>query len=127
MPVKLPNGVEVFNATPHELVFFHDFWVKPVVVESEAVINAQSRNEEVGRGRGYVLVNMKFVEREEGRDLIERVKELYPNCLIIGSMIAAQAYAGDVVCTLPYHSDRMAKSERYVKANRFTVFQRRER
>lgn len=125
MPTRLPNGVEVFNATAHELVFFHDNWIKPVTVQSEKPIYAQSQSHEVGRGKGYVLVNMNFVEKEEERELIERIKQQYPGVVIIGSAIAALAYPGDIVCTLPYRADRMVKNERYVKANRFTVYPRR--
>lgn len=121
MPTVLPNNVEVFNATAHELVFYHEQWQEPVKVASEEIINAKNFTQTVQTGEGYVLVTMKFLENPEGREVIDRIKKHHPKTLIVGSIIAAQAYAGDVVAPVPYRSQRIDKSKRYVKANRFTV------
>jgi hypothetical protein len=36
----LPNGLTVFNATPHSIRFWDQTWEAPVEVEPDEVINA---------------------------------------------------------------------------------------
>ena len=122
----LPNGVEVYNATPHRLVFYEQTWLNEVVVPGEEILTAYARNVVIGHIGEVELVKLTFQPMEEGLELIERIKRRHPKALIVGSIIAAQAYRGDVVSPVPcYRGSREKKTrvkQEYVKASRFTIF-----
>lgn len=119
MPTQLPNGILIVNVTPHELNFYCEEKGQFVTAPSDGLVNAFARTSIVQSASTHDLVSVKFSEMRDGRFEINRLKRLYPDALIVGSVIAAQAYQEDVVCTIPC---RVGKPGRYVKCNRFTVY-----
>lgn len=127
MPVTLPNGIQIFNATPHDLIFSDYSWEeRDIIVPSEGFpINAFAHNVEVGTVGPATLVTLNFTSREDGLEIIKLVREKYPNALIVGSVIAAQAYPEEVVAPIPrYRGDRGGKRsmQPLMKPDRFTIF-----
>jgi hypothetical protein len=122
MPVRLPNGVTVVNVTPHDFVFYEDGWIEPITVPTDEVINAMPITENIKKGTGYHFVHVTYHKTDEGIEIIKEIRENHPDAVIVGSIIAAQAYPGEVVAPTPYKSTRYDKSMRLVKPNRFTVF-----
>lgn len=121
MPTLLPNGIVIVNVTPHELNFYCEEKGQFVTAPSEGIINAFARTTVFESEPTHDLVSVKFSEMREGRSEVNRLKQLYPDALIVGSVIAAQAYREDVVSTIPC---KVGKPGRYVKCNRFTVYPR---
>jgi hypothetical protein len=111
MPTKLPNGLLIFNATTHVLVFYDAAWGKAVLSESDGrVINAYA-----------VITKVK-----DGLSLIASIRADYPDALIVGSIIAAQAYREEVFAPVPWHRGRENKAQKQMRPNRFNVFLKEE-
>lgn len=122
-PTKLPSGLCIFNATPHPLYFLCEDG-RVVTAESDGVINAIPSTKTVKETRQYTLNTVAFHESVSGRELIDKWKEIAPKALIVGSIVAAQAFPGEVVAPVPAQSGRgkHERSKRTVRADRFTTF-----
>lgn len=96
---------------------------------SDDVINAIPITLMVKETDQYTLNTVAFIESVEGRKILRRVKEQEPDTLVVGSIIAAQAFPGEVVAPIPAKSDRSWKrngSFRLVRSDRFTVFNKED-
>ena len=144
---RLPSGLVIFNATPHPITFWDETWLEPVVVEPDTVISAAVSETEVARlasrdgtsqsgAQGLpavTLVTPRFEGTEEGRAIIRRAREAGAD-LIIGSIIAAQAYPGEVVAMIPAPGpapgyERQPSAEERMRPvwgipDRFTIYSR---
>lgn len=118
----LPNGVTVYNATPHSITFWKDGWEEPVTVPPDTPINA-SPKEEIVEVRGAVtFVKTIFVGTDEGRRIAEEAKAAGAD-VVIGSIIAAQAYPGLVVAMLPAPGfERVPPEQKRMLPDKFTVY-----
>lgn len=116
----LPNGVQIFNATPHPITFWTDGWDEPISVETDEVVNAIPVETITGETNGVQFVDTEFHADEAGMEIVNRIKNLYPDTLIVGSIIAKNAYAGDVVSMVP-HPDyaRVPHQEKRMLPNKF--------
>lgn len=128
MPTQLPNGLLIYNVTPHDLHFWCEG--RMVVSHSDAVVNAYPIVNKVEEGKHYTLHTHRFVSLAEGEailnDIQEKEKNLDREYLIVGSIIAAQAYPGVVVAPKPVRSYRYQahKGNRLNSPNDFTVYQK---
>lgn len=96
--VYLPP-VNIINTTPHSIHFAAGDDV--IVVESGEIINAHPVEETAYTKDGIEFVHTKFVGDDAGRAAIARIKAESPDSVIVGSIIAAQAYPGDIVAMVP--------------------------
>ena len=119
----LPNGVEIFNTTPHILRFFLDGWQKPIEVESHCILSASAIEKIISSINNITYVTSEFVGTDEGDELINKINAIAPNAIIIGSMIAAQAYPNKV-CAMVAHPDymRVPTDQKRMLPNKFTIF-----
>jgi len=131
----LPNGLKVFNATPHPITFWREGWEEPVVVEVDMVISAKVEETVV---RSEALSGMQlddpftdrvefvrsvFVPDEAGHRIIEIAHQEGAD-VIVGSIIAAQAYPGDVVAMVPAPGfERVPPAEKRMRPDKFTTFE----
>lgn len=124
MPTLLPNGTLVFNVTPHDLHFGFGEGdaLEIVTAPSDGTLNARPKSNEVLRNSRYSLVTVDFAPVPGGLELIKRIRSQSADALIVGSIIAAQAYPGEVVATVPLRGGRLRK-DWIVRADRFTTFQ----
>lgn len=119
------SGKVVCNTTPHDICFDVDGAVV-VVPKSGVILNARPEEIQVSDD----LVETRFVGTEEGAALIEEIKAAHAasadagmTLRIIGSIIAAQAYAGQVVAMTPAPGyERVAPSEKRMNPNKFTIY-----
>lgn len=131
---NLPNGLRVFNATPHPISFWSEGWAGVEVVESDEVINASIQEQEHSTvfaveygddgsvNNNVWLVCTSFVGNTAGRQIIARAKEAGAH-VIVGSIIAAQAYPGQVVAMTPAPGyERVAPAEKRMNPDKFTVY-----
>lgn len=125
---SLPNGVSVFNATPHSIRFWSDGWPEPVEVEPDKLINAHPIEEEAGvikpanSSMVIRLVRTRFVGDAEGEEIALRAQAEGAD-VVVGSIIAAQAYPGLVVAMVPAEGyERVPPDQKRMRPDKFTVF-----
>lgn len=123
MPRRLPNGTYIFNVTPHDLNFVMSDG-EVVRVQSDGVVNAAPSTTDIEVTNKYTLVSVKFYPTQEGSELIENIRRKDADALIVGSVLAAQAYPGLVVTPVPYAkgSSSFDKRLRLVRSDRFTIY-----
>jgi len=150
----LPNGLTVFNSTPHSITFWCEDWGEPVEVECDQLINASVTEVEVdmdyihnatsvevtryaksesdlmwshdpvvwGTVEAIKFVKTEFAPNIEGWETIEDAYENGAD-VVIGSIIAAQAYPGKVFAMTPAPGyERVAPTEKRMNPDKFTVF-----
>lgn len=116
----LPNGITVFNATPHSIRFWREDWSEPVEVETDAAINAKPVETLVKTENNVQFVKTDFVGDDTGKSIINEVTQ---GVLIVGSIIAAQAYPGKVVAMTPAQGyERVAPDQKRMNPDKFSVF-----
>lgn len=96
----LPNGVTVFNATPHTITFWSPDWDAPVEVETDKVISASPVEKIVGKDGVIIFVHTDFVGNPQGGATARQALRDGAD-VVIGSIIAAQAYPGLVEAMTP--------------------------
>lgn len=123
--VKAPvnvDGVDIFNATPHPI----SFGVGDEVVEvpTNMIINATATEETVTTKNGVEYVRTTFKGNDLGREQIAAIREACPDGVIVGSIIAAQAYPGEVVAMTPLPGfERVPPAEKRMNPHKFTTFE----
>lgn len=122
--VRFGNGVCILNTTPHPLTM-QDVNGKLVTVPTSVIINAKAEEKAVDN----LFVETVFVGTPEGTETIRDIEGTYAETgcpdrlVIIGSIIAAQAYKGKVVGLCPVQGyERVAPSEKRMRCDKFTVF-----
>jgi len=121
----LPNGVMVFNATPHTIRFWSPNWEEPVEVETDQVISASVREVQVylaDKPEDIDLVCPTFDGTAEGRQIA--VNALANGAhFVVGSFIAAQAYPDLVVAMVAAEGyERVPPAEKRMRPDKFTTF-----
>lgn len=119
------EGKVVCNTTPHDINFDVDGTVV-TVPKSGVILNAKPEEVQVGED----LVETRFVGTPEGAALIDEIKAQHAasedaglTLRIIGSIIAAQAYAGEVVAMTPAPGfERVAPAEKRMNPHKFTIY-----
>ena len=118
---KTIKGRKIFNATPHSINFDVDGEI--VIIEApekQYIISAVAEEKQVTE----IFVTTNFVGNTEGKKIIERIWEQHgDDIIIVGSIIAAQAYPGDVVAMTPAKGyERVAPAEKRMNPDKFTIF-----
>ena len=127
----LPNGLTIFNATPHVIRFWREDWDEPVEVKPDEKVDArpvelraaQPRTVSDNIGHQEIeFVNTQFAPTPEGLEIVKQAIEDGAD-LIVGSIIAAQAYPGVVVAMTPAPGyERRPPAEKRMNPDKFTVF-----
>ncbi len=118
--------IKIINTTPHAVTM--------VTLETGEVysvppcgtlINAKPV-EITGYGKrcGATLVSVRFVADEANTAMLEKLEQENPNAIIIGSMIAAQAFPGRVLAMIAAPGfERVPPDQKRVRDDRFTIFE----
>lgn len=122
--VLFENRVCVLNTTPHP-VTMQDMEGNLVSVPTSILLNANPIEKVVDD----LFVTTVFEGTPEGHESIRDIKGTFKGTgiearlVIVGSIIAAQAYPGQVVglCPVPGF-ERVAPSEKRMRCDKFTVF-----
>lgn len=122
--IRFSNGVCILNTTPHPLTMQNTDG-ELVTVPTSVLINAKAEEKAVDN----LFVETVFVGTPEGTEIIRDIEGTYAETgcpdrlVIIGSIIAAQAYKGKVVGLCPVKGyERVAPSEKRMRCDKFTVF-----
>lgn len=120
---KFTNGITVVNTTPHPLTFQDSQTMELVSIPSDEsmIINAKVEEIEI---RPH-FVKSVFVSNKDGEIKINAIKTLLgEEVVIIGSMIAAQAYKGKVFGMTPVPGyERVVPSEKRMRDDKFMTYE----
>lgn len=120
--VTFKSGVTVINSTPHDITFM-DIDGSIVTVPSSCIINATVKETVVKTVGKVKYVKSQFICSDEGYELINAINEANPSAVIVGSIIAAQAYPGLVVGLTPCEGfERVPPKEKRMSTDKFTIF-----
>ena len=120
--IMLPNGLKVINTTPHPITFETESGVLITVPSCGFLLNAKFEEKETeGPLAGLNYVKSEFLETVLGRRFIDEIPE---DVLIIGSLIAAQTYNGEVALTVPFKGGhrKVAGAGKTYCMDKFTIF-----
>lgn len=114
----------IINTTPHEITFRHDDGSEFTIEPSEYLLNARAEERVASEQNGVQFVETVFVPTDEGWRMIADIRQRYgDDCIIVGSIIAAQAYAPDVVAMTPAPGfERVSPEQKRMNPNKFTVY-----
>ena len=122
--VTFGNNVAIINTTPHS-VTIQDIDGTPITVPSSVILNAKAEEKQVSD----LFVKTVFVPTEEGKAIIADIKKAFKSqigtgtLVIVGSMIAAQAYPEDVVAMTPVPGyERVKPADKRMRCDKFTTF-----
>ena len=121
--VKFKNGVRVLNVTPHP-IRFQDGDELVEVEPSGVVINARIEEEVVKEGVP-MLVTSTFKPDKDSEEALSKIEKEFPGVLVVGSVIAAQAFPGRVVGMVPVEGfERVPPEEKRLRSDKLTRFER---
>jgi len=118
----LPSGRKVVITTPHPVTFGDE--EQSFVIESSSVlVNARPVEEVVTNENGVTFVTTKFVGDESTHSLLRALHKECPGVIVVGSLIAAQAYPGLVHGLVPVKGfERVAPDQKRMRYDKFTIF-----
>ena len=120
--ITFSNGVSVVNVTPHPLTFLDGEDVVNVPA-SGILVNAKVVNEEKVEGAVTFCIPAFVADEESERNLSELERSLPEGTLVVGSIVAAQAYPGRVVGMVPAPGfERVPPAEKRMSTSRFTRY-----
>ena len=121
-------GIEILNTTPHDITFGREdcsetIAVPPsgVLISAKVVEKQKQRPLRLEMGEVDVeCVSTEYLPNQKGWELLNEVPD---RVIIIGSIIAAQAYPGLVFAMVPCAGfERVPIQEKRMRHNKFTMF-----
>jgi len=114
--VRLSNGVQVINCTPHELVFEDGTIVHP----SGYLLQAKMQERRVSE----FIYEIEVLPTPEGEQELREIEQKYDkDVIILGSSISAQAYPRKVKMVVLV-KNRAKTSEKICRIDKFSVYGR---
>lgn len=125
--VRFENRVVVVNTTPHPITI-QDMNGNLLSVPTSELLNAKPV--EVPYGEGGLFVTTEFIGSPEGEQLISDIhtefvetQDSNDTLVIVGSIIAAQAYPGQVAGMVPVPGfERVAPDQKRMRCDKFTMY-----
>jgi len=113
--------VVVFNATPHPITFGVG-GDETVTVPSHGIISAEPAEEVVHEKAGVIFVQTVFRPTTDGHRMVSFARACGAD-IVVGSIIAAQAYPGEVVSMTPLPGfERRPPAEKRMNPRKFNTF-----
>ena len=116
--------MKIINVTPHS-IRFQDAENNVYEVEPSGVV-ISAKPEEVPAGiheSGAELVKTSFVPTPEAEESLAKLEKENPGALIVGSIIASQAFPGRIVALVPVAGfERVHPAEKRMRDDKFTTF-----
>lgn len=115
---------KIINVTPHSITMQGKDGNVYVVKPCGVLINARVVEEGAGTHPGGAeLVRTKFEVDPGSEILLSMLEQENPGAVIVGSIIAAQAFPGRVFAMVPAKGfERVAPAEKRMRDDKFTVF-----
>lgn len=117
------EGHIYINTTPHSVNCFDSKENLVILPPCGTLVNARSVQEVVGSIDGVSLVKTRFEADTKADEFLAGLKSVASNAVVIGSIIAAQAYPGRVfgLCPVPGY-ERVAPSEKRMRLDQFITY-----
>jgi len=116
------------NVTPHPIVFRSENSEEFTVPPSGRMCSARPVEKEVRKENGISFVATSFEGDERGWEEIREIRAENPDAIIIGSIISAQAYPGEIVAMTPALGfERVSPAEKRMNPLKFTIFKKKEK
>ena len=116
------DGVGVVNTTPHPITF--GVGDEIVSVPTSVLVNAKATETLARTEDGVEFVKTVFEGTPEGEEVISKILQECPEAVIVGSIVAAQAYPGKVFGMTPLPGyERVAPAEKRMNPHKFTTFE----
>ena len=114
----------ILNATPHPVTMVSQEGEVYTVEPCGTLINARPVEEFAGtHTSGAELVRTRFVADPASEEALARLEQENPGAVIIGSIIAAQAFPGRVLAMVPAPGfERVPPAEKRMRDDKFTTF-----
>jgi len=114
------EGLRIINTTPHAINFLSEKTGKEYQVEPCGFVLNATPEEQVVQETPVTLVKTVFKPSQEGLDFLETLPE---DIIVIGSIIAAQAYPGRVFAMTPAKGfERVPPAEKRMNLFKYTIF-----
>jgi hypothetical protein len=96
-----------------------EFTIPPCGVILSATVEETVAKEK----NGVTYVTPTFKPSEEGLKELKSIRDLFPDAIILGSVIAAQAYPGQVCAGIAVPGyERVPADQKRIRRDRFTVY-----
>lgn len=116
---------KLVNVTPHPLTFqCSETGVCYTLEPSGVVVNATPVEEEcTPHSCGATLVRTVFIASAAEEEKVARLERKWPGAILVGSIIAAQAFPGRVLAMVPAPGfERVPPAEKRMRDDKFTTF-----
>ena len=116
--------MKVINTTPHPVRFQSADGEVYEIEPCGVLVNARPVEEFAGvHSSGVMLVRTKFVADPASEEALSRLEVENPGAIILGSIIAAQAFPGRVLAMVPAPGfERVPPAEKRMRDDKFTTF-----
>lgn len=118
------NGKNVFNGTPHEIRFMESDGTIVIVPKGKVSdsVKANSTETLVSTSGKTMFVTPKFTPDDESLQVIEKAYNDGAD-IVVGSIIAAQAYPGKVFGMVPVEGyERATNDQKIMKSDTFVTY-----
>lgn len=125
---KVIDDVIIVNATPHPIRFQKE---NGVIVEIPSDPNLVISAKAVEKKISDLYVETKFEKTPEGEHILDEIYEWYAGeayegkekLVVVGSVLAAQAYKGEVAAMTPAKGfERVAPDLKRMNPHKFTIY-----
>lgn len=115
----------IINTRPHFLRFQTASGEVYIVPSSREIISAVTVEVFVKKGNnGIGLVRPEYRPTPEGWKTLKKLKEKHPNAIIVGSILTAQAYPGEIYAPVPLKGfEKVANDQKRARDDIFTTFE----
>ncbi|OQA07952.1 MAG: hypothetical protein BWY65_01683 [Firmicutes bacterium ADurb.Bin373] len=115
---------KIINTTPHVVRFQNAAGDVYEIEPPGVLINARPVEEPAGvHPSGVELVRTRFVADSASEEALTKLEQENPGAIIVGSIIAAQAFPGRVFAMTPAPGfERVPPAEKRMRDDKFTVF-----
>ncbi len=117
--------MKIINTTPHVIRFQGSADGEVREIEPCGVlVNARPVEEPAGsHPSGAELVRVRFEADPASEEALDRLEQENPGTVIVGSIIAAQAFPGRVLAMVPAPGfERVPPAEKRMRDDKFTTF-----
>jgi len=109
------------NTTPHQITFLVNG--EDVVIPPSGVLINAAVDEEIVVENGIMFSKPRFVPEPASEAILQELVREYPDILVLGSIIAAQAYPGKVLGLCPAPGfERVPVQDKRMHASKFTRY-----
>jgi len=116
--------MKIINTTPHVIRFQNATGDVYEIEPSGVLVNARPVEETAGsHPSGAELVRTRFEADPTSEEALAKLEQEHPGAVIIGSIIAAQAFPGRVLAMVPAPGfERVPPAEKRMRDDKFTTF-----